>query len=162
MRWFSHFLLFALGAGGLAGPLAAQQGRLIRGQLLAAADSTPVAAAIVGAVGVAGTAVTDSSGRFALVMPAGLARLTIRGIGVVPDTVIIPASADSVRIFVFRLAIELAPVSVEGRNAARVRFDSVAQTSTITLSPRDITSAPGLLESDLVRAVQLLPGTGAR
>src|SRR6202040_322316 len=36
------------------------------------------------------------------------------------------------------------------------------QTSTTTLSQRDIARAPGLLEPDVVRAVQLLPGTVAR
>ena len=53
-------------------------------------------------------------------------------------------------------------MSVEARARERARFDSVAQTSTFSLSARDLIGAPGLLEADVMRVVQLLPGTVAR
>ena len=145
-----------------AAPSSAQQTRLLTGHVFAFADTTPLASVVVGALGTPTVTLTDASGRFALQVPAGPVRVTIRGIGVAPDTIAVPADQDTLRIFAHALAITLPPVGIEARASARARFDSVAQTSTITLSPRDITRAPGLLEPDIVRAVQLLPGTVAR
>jgi hypothetical protein len=157
-------LILALFA--VAARLESQEGRgrrLINGHVFAAADSTPLVAVVVGAVGMSGATLTDPDGRFALRTPAGVAWITIRGIGIVPDTVMVSAAQDTVRIFARAIAIPLAPVGVEAqRSSARARFDTLAQTGIITLSPRDITRAPGLLEPDVVRAVQLLPGTVAR
>ena len=45
---------------------------------------------------------------------------------------------------------------------ARRRFEAIAQPSVITISPEEIRAAPTLLEPDVIRAVQLLPGTVAR
>ncbi len=143
-------------------PLSAQQGRRIAGHVVAASDSAPLAGVVVGAVGTPTATLTDQAGRFELRAPAGAARITIRGIGIAPDTVLLPAGQDTIRIYARALAIALAPVDVVAQMSARARFDSVAQTSTITLSRHDITRAPGLLEPDVVRAVQLLPGTVAR
>ena len=136
--------------------------RPITGHVFAAADSTPVEAVVVGAVGTGIVTFTDRAGRFALQVPRGAVRIAIHGIGIVPDTISVPAGIDTVKIFVRPLAIVLPPVGVDAWGPARARFDSVAQTSTTTLSQREIARAPGLLEPDVVRAVQLLPGTVAR
>jgi len=151
----------ALGLG-VAAPLAAQQARVLHGQVVEASDSAAVRGALVGVVGAPGTALTDDSGRFALAVPAGALRVTVAGIGIGPDTVTVAAGATEVRIVARQRAVVLAAVGVRARSPARARFDTLAQTSTVTLSGRQIKEMPGLLEPDVIRAVQLLPGTVAR
>ena len=149
-------------AGLIPGPLECQQGRFVRGQVLSVADSTPIPAAVVSALGARTETVTDHAGGFALQVSPGAERIVVRGVGFAPDTVLVPADVDTVRVYVRVLAFELPSVSVEARARERARFDSVAQTSTFSLSARDLIGAPGLLEADVMRVVQLLPGTVAR
>lgn len=143
-------------------PLRAQQGRVVHGQVVEASDSSAVRGAVVGAVGEPGTALTDDSGRFALAVPEGAVRLTVTRIGIRPDTVLVAPGVTTVRIVARPFAVVLAAIGVRARSPARARFDTLAQTSTVTLSGADIKNAPGLLEPDVIRAVQLLPGTVAR
>ena len=143
-------------------PLAAQQAAVLRGRVLSAADSAPLHGVVVGAVGVAATALTDDSGRFELPVSGGAARLTIAGIGIRPDTIAVTVGAAVLRVYAQPVAVVLRPIGVVVRSAARARFDTLAQTSTITISGAEIRNTPGLLEPDVVRAVQLLPGTVAR
>ena len=109
------------------------------------------------------SAITDAAGHFALPVPVGPVRLTIRRIGLAPDTIAVPAGQDSVVIFARVLAIPLDSVGVVTDAArARARFDTLAQPSIVTLSTREILRAPGVFEPDLMRTIQLLPGTVAR
>jgi hypothetical protein len=55
--------------------------------------------------------------------------------------------------------IELSEVTV---TAERERFERQIESSTIQLSPREIKTAPALLEADLFRALQMLPGVVSR
>ncbi len=154
-----------LGALAAAAPLAAQQrGATVRGRVLEASDSTPVRGAFVRALGAAATAFTDDSGRFELPVPGsgGAVRVAVAGIGIRPDTVTAVAGDTAVVIYAHPLAVLLRPIGVAAPSPARERFDTLAQTSTITLSGAQIKEMPGLLEPDVVRAVQLLPGTVAR
>jgi TonB-dependent Receptor Plug Domain len=159
----AHRLALAL-LGGLAcaAPLAAQQSRVLRGQVVAAEDSTPLHGVLVGAVGVPGTTLADDSGHFVLAVPAGTVLVTVAGIGIRPDTVAVAAGATTIRIYARPLAVLLHAIGVVGRSPARARFDTLAQTSTVTLSGAEIRHTPGLLEPDVIRAIQLLPGTVAR
>src|SRR6185503_1667923 len=141
--------------------LRAQETRHITGRVLATPDSTPLGSVLVAATGSRST-LTDSAGRFELDAPNTAVRLLIRRIGIVPDSVMVPAGRDTVTILARALAVQLAPVGVEAEiSPARARFDTLALPSIMTLSPRDIVRAPGLLEPDVLRAVQLLPGTVA-
>jgi hypothetical protein len=142
--------------------LAAQGERWVRGQVLAEADSIPIEGAVVSALGSPTSVFTNQVGLFNLQVPAGPVRILIRGVGIKPDTVLVSADVDTLRYYARKLAIELPPVGVEGRPPERSRFDSVAQTSTLTLSARDLMTAPGLIEADVMRVIQLLPGTVAR
>ncbi|HUL48395.1 MAG TPA: TonB-dependent receptor [Gemmatimonadales bacterium] len=162
MRRRGFLSLFASLLFTAAGPAFAQQTRTVRGHVFSATDSTPMNGVEVGAVGQKTIVLTNQSGRFSLRVPAGDVQLTIHGIGITPDTIPVSATTDTVRIYARPLAIELAPVGVEARPPARARFDTLAQTSTITLSPQEMKRTPGLLEPDIIRAVQLLPGTVAR
>jgi hypothetical protein len=57
--------------------------------------------------------------------------------------------------------VELPALVVRGvqERIARERFANSAQTSVVTLEPADLTRAPALFEADVVRVVQLLPGS---
>jgi TonB dependent receptor-like, beta-barrel/Carboxypeptidase regulatory-like domain/TonB-dependent Receptor Plug Domain len=152
-------LLLTLGA---VAALPAQQ-RTVRGQVLGVRDSLPVAGAIVTAVGTGRGTLTDAAGRFALATPLGPVTLAIRSPTFVPDTVVLGPGQDVVTVYLHNIVIQLAPVEVQGAGlAARRRFQAIAQPSVITISPQEIRAAPTLLEPDVIRAVQLLPGTVAR
>jgi TonB-dependent Receptor Plug Domain len=145
-----------------ASPAAGQQGRVVRGRVLAAADSTALGGVMVGAVGLGTTTVTDDSGTFTLAAPAGAVRVTVAGAGIRSDTVAVPANTSTVTIYAWSVPIELPGLVVQGSSPARARFDTLAQSGTVTLSGAQIRQAPSLLEPDVIRAVQLLPGTVAR
>src|SRR5262245_55635072 len=90
--------------------LQSQEGRRISGRVLAAADSSALRTVWVGLVPAGGATLTDSSGVFSLAAPAGTARLAIRRIGLVPDTVALAPGQDTITIFARALAVRLAPV----------------------------------------------------
>jgi hypothetical protein len=143
---------------------AAAQARVIAGRVLGLRDSLPVAGAGVMALGTGQRAVTDTAGRFTMPgLPSDTLRLVIRSPTFVPDTVSLPSGRDTVTIYVRSIIIQLAPIEVQGTSiSARLRFDNVAQPSVITISPEEIRAAPALFEPDVIRAVQLLPGTVSR
>jgi hypothetical protein len=158
----SH-LLVLLATLGFASAVEAQDSRRIAGSVLAASDSARLARVEVDLVGGSASAVTDTQGRFTLAVPLGPVRLAIRRIGIAPDTIAVAAGQDSVVIFARVLAVELDSLAVlTAASAARARFDTLAQPSIVTLSTREIARAPGVFEPDLMRTIQLLPGTVAR
>jgi hypothetical protein len=62
-----------------------------------------------------------------------------------------------------RRTVALSPVVVTGDSAAdRARFRASAQTSAVTLSAAEVAAIPGTVEPDVLRAIQLTPGTVAR
>lgn len=134
---------------------------MIRGQVLSAKDSTPVAGAVVAVPGTELRALSDPDGRFVIRRPgAGDVRLVIRVLGFSPDTMAVEAGRDTATIFLDRIAITLEAVDIEAAQMqARVRFDHLAQLSTTTLSGPEIRRVPGVLEPDVIRVVQLLAGT---
>jgi hypothetical protein len=147
---------------GWAASLAAQGTRSLSGHVFSAVDSAPLPKAQVSLLGTDVVTHTDLGGHFRLRVPAQAVTLVVRGLGIAPDTVSISAGQDTVRIYAEALPFVLPPVRVAAPSPARARFDTLAQTSTVTLSRRDITHAPALLEPDILRAVQLLPGTVSR
>lgn len=133
----------------------------ILGQVLAAKDSVAVPGALIEALGTDARALTDADGRFILRRSrAGDLPVTVRVMGYAPDTSVVEAVSGSVTVYLTRAAITLEAVEVEAAQVqARVRFDELAQLSTTTLSGSEIKRVPGILESDVIRAVMLLPGT---
>lgn len=140
--------------------------RQLLGRVIARDDSTPSTGALVRAVGFGGRARTDSLGRFVLRdVPPGPVRLVVDAAGFVTDTVTAGPLANDLTVALHRTAVPLEPVIVTADAwpvPGRARFDSTTQISAITIQAADITSIPGILEADLVRAVQLLPGTIAK
>lgn len=145
--------------------LPAQSFRVVTGRVVLLPDSVPVQGVRV-AVAAGGTATrSDARGRFRLagVPPEGVFLLA-SGPGIRRDSVYVPPGQDTVTLAVRPAPVMLDPVVVTGERVtpARTRFEETAQPSVTSLSPAEITGTPGLLEADVLRTVQLLPGTVAR
>ena len=147
-----------------AEPAAAQGTRVLRGRVLAGVLATPVSGARVTIVGTNVQASADTLGAFLLRgVPLGLQRLAYAGPGIHPDTVTLPLSLDTITIYARQRFVVLAPVTVQDTfTGRRIGMSEAAQTSTMSIGAADIRSTPGLLEADVLRTVQLLPGTVAR
>ena len=153
------WLLFVTVAAGAS----AQERRDVTGRVLSVRDSTPLVSVTARLVGYGIAARTDAAGRFVLRnVPRVATRLALERLGLETDTLQLPADRDSVVAFLQPTAFELTPVTAEARSPARERFDRSAQTSAVTLEAAEITNAPALLEADVIRAVQLLPGIVAK
>ena len=141
----------------------AQGLRTVRGTVLAARDSTPISGVSIRVIEFDIRAQSDQAGRFRLIdVPRSPTRVTFERLDAIADTVPLSASADSLVVYLRAEAVRIAPVTTTALPPARERFDRVAQTSTVTLDVIDITRAPAVLEADVLRIVQLLPGTVAR
>jgi hypothetical protein len=163
----SPFVFFLCAWCLFAGSSAAAQARRDLSGRVLAADSTPLRWVTVLVLDLArgDSAVTDADGRFVVTgLPRVPLRVAIRAVGIQPDTVAVAPEADSVTIYVRPISIQLPPLVIVGvqQDAARARFERSAQPSVTSLAPADLTRMPGLLEPDVVRVVQLLPGSVAK
>ncbi len=144
----------------------AQQLRHVSGRVVSGADGTPVIRALVRGLGFLDRANTNHTGFFTLDrVPRRQVRLVVEATGFVTDTVTATQGQSELTIVLHRQALELAPVVVTADAPAppgRLRFDSTTQTSAITIQAADIVNIPGMFEPDVIRAVQLLPGTIAK
>jgi hypothetical protein len=138
----------------------------VTGQVVAAESGAPLFRARVRGLEFSDEAVTDLRGRFTLSqVPPRSVRIVVEISGFATDTVAIPVDITSLVIRLVRTSFELDPITVIGEAPtppARIRFDSTTQTSAFTFQPGDIVNIPGMFESDVVRVVQLLPGTIAK
>lgn len=144
-------------------PLAGQTRDLV-GTVRAADDDAAIEGVSVQVVGFSGRAVTDSNGFFALArLSEGELSLVFERLGFATDTLLVPIGTDSVEVFLETSAVELAEIVVQTSAAARARqrFEQSAQASAITVDARDILRTPTFLEADVIRMIQLLPGTVA-
>lgn len=150
---------------GLSRPdqVTAQGVRSLTAHVRSAADSAALPGVRVRVVGIPGFVLSDDAGRVYFGnLPRAATRIAFERIGLVADTVTVPADWST-----FTIYLRLSPVTLEAVRAgpapvARRRFETVAQVSTVTLDPIEISSAPTLAEPDLARVVQLLPGTVAK
>ncbi len=164
MRKIAYVLLLSAGIS-VPGLADAQQWRSVSGRVLAGDDGTPVIGATIRGLGFLGSANTDRNGVFTLEqVPRLEVRVVAEAAGFVPDTVNVTASLGSVTIMLARAVLELPPVVVtaDAPSHDRSRFDSTTQVSAITIQAADIVNIPGMFEPDVIRAVQLLPGTIAK
>lgn len=143
--------------------LHAQGARTLRGRVLSAADSSGLSRVRVQVLGSVAATVSDRSGNFVLRgLPSGELRIAFERIGLVADTIRVAGNQATLIAYVNLSAVPLHPVEGVPIPIARKRFESVSQTSTVTLSPKEITNTPTLAEPDIARVVQLLPGTVAK
>ena len=142
---------------------------VVRGRVVSAESGEPVRARVsltaAGATGERATS-TDDDGRFALRgVGAGEARLRVRALGFAArdTTLAVTASAEIV------LDLRLAPVPrllggvhTVASSPERDSFEQTADVSAMTMSHSALSRAPALGESDVLRAVALLPGVASR
>ena len=88
--------------------------------------------------------------------------VTFQRFGLIDDTLALSADQDTLVAYLAAEAVRIEAITAEAAAPARRRFDEVAQTSTVTLYAEEIRSTPAVLEADVIRVVQLLPGTVAK
>jgi hypothetical protein len=143
-------------------PVSGQEGRALSGVVVSAQDSTPLEGVVVAVVGAESRTVTDGRGRFSLQdVPRGPLRLLFSRIGVATDTVALTAGQREVLVVLRLQAVPLPALTAEARPPARERFEQSVQSSVVTIDRETIARLPSAFEADVVRAVQLLPGTVA-
>ena len=151
-----------LAAAAVVQPLAGQTRNIVG--TVRAEDDSALEGVSVGVPGFSTSAVTDPDGFFTLGgLPGGELRLVFSRLGLATDTLLVPIGTDSVEVFLETSALEVAGIVVEASAAAqaRQRFEQSAQASAVTVDARDILRTPTFLEADVIRMIQLLPGTGA-
>lgn len=148
---------------GLAAP-AAGQSALITGRVHAE-DGGVVSDALVTAValgtGRERTAVTDTSGFYAVPgLEAGRYRVGVQHLGYeVRDTVVVVRGGEAVRVdWRLKVSVLAVPGIVVRATRQRARFEELAGATVTELAGADVKRLPGLAESDVLRAVEVLPG----
>ena len=159
-----HLFTIGLVLAVLAGPgrIAARDLGRVSGYLRDGGSGEPLRYANVVLEGTGLGAASDVHGRYLIMdIPAGNYRLKVMMLGYatkVQELVMTPG-AD------LRLDLELAveAISIEGVTvtADRVRFEQVVEVSRVNLSLREIKATPALMEADLFRTLQLMPGVRA-
>lgn len=155
--------LAVLLAVGTAGPVSAQQ----RGMIVGEVRTTEGVAVVVAEVSVrradtlVARAVTDDGGAFriAALLPGGYrVRAEALGYAAAEQEVTVPPGGP-VRV---ELRLEPSAVRVEGvrvrAQRQRVRFEEEVGATVVELAGSDVQRLPGLAESDVLRAVEVLPG----
>jgi hypothetical protein len=149
----------------------AQVLRDLRGTVRSITDSMPLAGVRLTVVGRGIPAVSAPSeysgpdGSFVLPrIPLTGVSLALFRSSVAPDTVAVPDGVDTVTVYALVVAVALPAVVIRAleRPIARERFEAEAQPSAVTLAAADIQRAPAILEADVVRVVQYLPGSVAK
>jgi hypothetical protein len=141
-----------------------EQSRTLAGRVLAVETLTPLPDVHVRLLGARGEATTDSDGRFSLPnVPRRPLRIELRVPDALPDTVTVTADRDSLYVAVRADAHALEPIVVTAdAYRRRERFETTAQTSRINLDRNDLAHIPGAVESDVLRALQSMPGVVAK
>jgi len=144
-------------------PASAQAVRAVTGYVRAAMDSSALAGVHVTVVGYPSLVLSDNNGRVYFGnLPREDLRVSFERIGLVADTAVIAADWTTFTVYLRALPVYLEAVRAGPAPVARERFENLVQVSTVTLDPVEIARAPTLAEPDLVRVVQLLPGTVAK
>ena len=143
--------------------IAGAQMRTVDGRVLAAEDSTALPGVTVRLPDV-GTVATDEEGRFSLAeVPASAVVLVFSRLGIASDSVTVLPGTVYIELYLESEAVELSGLLVETspEAIARERFEESAQASAISIDARDVQTTPTFLEADVIRTIQLLPGTQA-
>ncbi|MEJ2185229.1 MAG: TonB-dependent receptor [Gemmatimonadota bacterium] len=158
--WGGAVVVLALG---LAAPVEGQSG-LITGSVRAE-DGPAVSDALVTAValgtGRERTAVTDSAGFFGIPgLAAGRYRVGVRHLGYEGRDTVVVVGRDAVVHLDWRLRVSVlaVPAIVVRASRRRTRFEELAGATVTELAGADVKRLPGLAESDVLRAVEVLPG----
>jgi hypothetical protein len=140
--------------------LCSQGRRDVRGTVYTAQDSTPVAGVDVSVADLDIRAATDVSGVFVLhQVPTTRVAIAFQRIGLAPDTVWLEPDVDTLLVYLQSVAVVLPALEARAQLDARQRFEQIVQPSVVTVDRNTINRLPSLAEADVVKVVQLLPGT---
>ncbi len=143
-----------------AAPVCAQTGTL-SGIVTDVVTERPLPGANVRLEGAAHGMVTDTSGAFRFEgLDAGLYMVVVSYVGYETERQEVRLSGESRRMNIALVPTEVAlhEITVSGQGGA---FDAAEKLSVVQLSARDLRSIPAVLEPDIFRALQLLPGVKA-
>jgi outer membrane receptor protein involved in Fe transport len=151
-RWKSLAILLGLGLIGVS-RASGQDGapRTIRGRVLAAADSAPLAeATVVALVPGAAAGLTASNGRVSLLAPPGDVLVAAARIGFAPETLSVESGIDTVTFRLRAAAVELDPLVVAAEPTITAASSRAIQELNIRLRPTEsaqelLRLAPGLV-----------------
>jgi hypothetical protein len=140
--------------------LQSQQRRDVVGRVLAAQDSTPIAGVSIRLSELSIGTTTDESGGFVLLaVPRSRQSVTFQRIGLAPDTVWLQPDQDTMLVYMQTVAVLLPAIEAQAQLQARERFEEIVQPSAVSIDRNTIRKLPALAEADVVKVVQLLPGT---
>jgi hypothetical protein len=143
-----------------ADPARAQDARDIAGTVVDVADGAPLQGVIVQVRGAGHSTVTDDAGAFVLRgVPGRRVLLLVSRIGIYPDSLWVEDDQSVVQVVVALRPIALPGITARARLPARVEFEESVQPSIVRVDRETIAQLPAAIEADVVRAVQLLPGT---
>ena len=163
--------LLALALALTGAPLARAQsetGGTVRGTVTGAGSGEPLPAQVT--VTLAGAAArgtrTDDSGHFVLRrLPAGAAVVRVRALGYrSADTTVDVGTGGEVTLALRLVAVprRLGEVRTIAQGPERAGFESEPNVGSVTVGGPELSRIPALGESDVLRAVSLLPGVAAR
>jgi hypothetical protein len=145
-----------------AGTARAQETRTVTGTVLARRDSSAISGAVVQVPSQGLMVVADTAGAFVLPqMPRVRVWITFDRIGVAPDSVWLDPDQDVLTVFLQLAPIRLPAITAEVEPGARLRFRQQVQPSIVTIDRSTIRRLPAPIEADVIRVVQMLPGTVA-
>ncbi|HBD96996.1 MAG TPA: hypothetical protein DC060_02220, partial [Gemmatimonadetes bacterium] len=156
MRTHLSVLVVALCLSGGLSPAAAQSSD-VTGTVRDSLNNETLPNAVVSLIGESFRTLTDEFGRFTLVnVTVGDHTIRVEYLGYASfEMAITGAEAAPITILMSPQAIDIEGVTVETSTDI---LQAAAEISTITISPRNLVKLPSLGETDIFRALQLLPG----
>ncbi|CAN5852511.1 hypothetical protein BH23GEM3_BH23GEM3_03110 [soil metagenome] len=104
---------------------------------------------------------SDRRGYFSVArLPEGTHRLRVRAFGFEPLDTTVQTSAAPVELLLQSAPLAVAGITVEASRALERPFDA-PEASVRTVTPAEIRRVPAVLEADLFRSLQALPGVGS-
>jgi len=144
----------------ISAPAAGQQLRDIVGTVRSASDSSGLGGVRVLVSDQGLVATTREDGFYRLLgVPRSRVAVTFARIGVAADTVWLNPDRDTLDVYLLAVAIQLEAVRAEAVLEARERFEEIVQPSVVSIDRSTIRELPSIGEADVLRAVQLMPGT---
>jgi hypothetical protein len=143
-------------------PAQAQRIRDVSGTVLTSEDSVPIPGVLVSIRSERITVVSDDQGNFLLRdVPPVRVLVSFSRVGVASDSVWLAPNQVGLTVYLDLAPVELPAVIAYADPPAKTRFQETVQPSIITVDRETIRKLPALMEADVVRVVQLLPGTVA-
>jgi len=156
-------LLSCLVLGWALLPLVPADAGTLRGFVRGRADGEAMAYVQVTVLGTGRGDVSDEHGYFVIPgVPAGVCTVRATMVGYRPVEVTVQVPERGTVTLNFELERETIPLPAVVKTAERERFEREVLPSAVRFSPQEIRAVPAVVEPDVFRSLQLLPGVVAR